>query len=490
MFDVAIIGAGVVGSSIARNLSKYNLKTVVLEKGIEVCQGTTKANSAIVHGGFDAKEGSLKAKLNVLGCKMYPMLCEELSVEYKNNGSLVLAFSNEDMIHINELYKRGLKNGVSDIEIINANKVKEIEPNVSENVVGALWCKSSGIVCPFNLNIALMENAVTNGVELKLESEVIDIKRIESEDYFEIKTKKEIIESKYVINAAGVYADKINNLIGGNEFYIIPRKGEYKILDKSEGYKANHTLFTCPTEKGKGVLVTQTVHGNLLVGPNAQVTEKDDITTTKSGLKEVMEGGRKSISNIDFSKTITSFAGIRATPNTEDFMIFKSEVAKGFINVGGIESPGLASAPAIALYVEDLLKDMMSDDDRYLEENKNFNPRREKNKPFMEMTLKEQIEILNKDEKYKTIVCRCENITEGEIVDVINRPCGARTVDGVKRRVRPGMGRCQGGFCGPKVVEIIARELNIMPEEVLKDYEDSNMLVGKVKEVRGETVEI
>ena len=298
MFDVAIIGAGVVGSSIARNLSKYNLKTVVLEKGIEVCQGTTKANSAIVHGGFDAKENSLKAKLNVLGCKMYPMLCEELSVEYKNNGSLVLAFSNEDMIHINELYKRGLKNGVSDIEIINANKVKEIEPNVSENVVGALWCKSSGIVCPFNLNIALMENAVTNGVELKLESEVIDIKRIESEDYFEIKTKKEIIESKYVINAAGVYADKINNLIGGNEFYIIPRKGEYKILDKSEGYKANHTLFTCPTEKGKGVLVTQTVHGNLLVGPNAQVTEKDDITTTKSGLKEVMEGGRKSISNI------------------------------------------------------------------------------------------------------------------------------------------------------------------------------------------------
>lgn len=489
MFDVAIIGAGIAGSAIARQLSKYDLKTVVLEKGVEVCQGTTKANSAIVHGGFDAKEGTLKAKLNVLGCKMYPSICKELSVEYKNNGSLVLAFNENDMEHIHELYERGLKNGASDIEIINGEKVKEIEPNVSEDVVGALWCKSSGIVCPFNLNIAFMENAITNGVELRLESEVLDIKKIE-DDYFEIKTNKEIIKSKYVINAAGVYSDKINNLIGGSEFHIIPRKGEYKILDKSEGYKASHTLFTCPTEKGKGVLVTKTVHGNLLVGPNAQVVEKDDITTSKSGLKEIMNGGRKSVPNIDFSKTITSFAGVRATPNTGDFMIFKSRVAKGFINVAGIESPGLASTPAIALYVEDLLKDLIHEDNKELNVNKNFNPIRLKNKPFMEMSLEEQKEILSKDGRYKTIICRCENITEGEIVDAINRPCGAKTVDGVKRRIRPGMGRCQGGFCGPKVVEIIARELNITSEEVLKDYENSKMLVGKAKEVRGETVEI
>lgn len=489
MFDVAIIGAGIVGSAIARRLSNYNLKIVVLEKGLEVCQGTTKANSAIVHGGFDAKEGSLKAKLNVLGCKMYPSICEELSVEYKNNGSLVLAFNENDMKHIHELYERGLNNGVNELEIIDGVKVKEIEPNVSKAVVGALWCKSSGIVCPFNFNIALMENAITNGVELKLESEVINIKKIEG-NHFEIKTNKEIINSKYAINAAGVYADKINNLVGGDELYIIPRRGEYKILDKSEGYKANHTLFTCPTEKGKGILVTQTVHGNLLVGPNAQVVEKDDVSTSKEGLKEIMDGGRKSVPNIDFSKTITSFAGVRATPNTGDFMIFKSKVAKGFINVAGIESPGLASAPAIALYVEDLLKEVMDEDNRELEINKNFNPIREKNKPFMEMSSMEQREILNKDGRYKTIICRCENITEGEIVDAINRPCGAKTVDGVKRMVRPGMGRCQGGFCGPKVVEILARELNITPEEVLKDYENSNMLVGKLKEVRGETVEI
>ncbi|WP_419725700.1 NAD(P)/FAD-dependent oxidoreductase [Terrisporobacter petrolearius] len=489
MFDVAIIGAGIAGSAVARQLSRYDLKIVVLEKGVEVCQGTTKANSAIVHGGFDAKEGTLKAKLNVLGCKMYPSICKELSVEYKNNGSLVLAFNENDMKHIHELYERGLKNGAKDIEIINGEKVKEIEPNVNEDVVGALWCKSSGIVCPFNLNIALMENAITNGVKLRLESEVLDIKKIE-DNCFEIKTKKEIIKSKYIINAAGVYSDKINNLIGGNEFYIIPRKGEYKVLDKSEGYKASHTLFTCPTEKGKGVLVTKTVHGNLLVGPNAKVVEKDDITTSKSGLKEIMDGGRKSIANIDFSKTITSFAGVRATPNTGDFMIFKSKVAKGFINVAGIESPGLASAPAIALYVEDLLKEVMYEDNKKLELNKSFNPIRLKNKAFMEMSLEEQKEILNKDERYKTIICRCENITEGEIVDAINRPCGAKTVDGVKRRVRPGMGRCQGGFCGPKVVEILARELNITPQEVLKDYENSKMLVGKAKEARGETVEI
>lgn len=489
MFDVAIIGAGIAGSAVARQLSRYDLKIVVLEKGVEVCQGTTKANSAIVHGGFDAKEGTLKAKLNVLGCKMYPSICKELSVEYKNNGSLVLAFNENDMKHIHELYERGIKNGAKDIEIINGEKVKEIEPNVNDDVVGALWCKSSGIVCPFNLNIALMENAITNGVKLRLESEVLDIKKIE-DNCFQIKTKKEIIKSKYIINAAGVYSDKINNLIGGNEFYIIPRKGEYKVLDKSEGYKASHTLFTCPTEKGKGVLVTKTVHGNLLVGPNAKVVEKDDITTSKSGLKEIMDGGRKSIPNIDFSKTITSFAGVRATPNTGDFMIFKSKVAKGFINVAGIESPGLASAPAIGLYVEDLLKEIMYEDNKKLELNKSFNPIRLKNKAFMEMSLEEQKKILNKDERYKTIICRCENITEGEIVDAINRPCGAKTVDGVKRRVRPGMGRCQGGFCGPKVVEILARELNITPQKVLKDYENSKMLVGKAKEVRGETVEI
>ncbi|WP_042276261.1 NAD(P)/FAD-dependent oxidoreductase [[Clostridium] dakarense] len=492
MFDIAIIGAGITGSAIARNLSRYNLKTVVLEKGVEVCQGTTKANSAIVHGGFDAYEGSLKAKLNVLGNSLYPSLCKDLNVEFKQNGSLVLAFDDKDLYHIKDLYERGLKNGASGLEIIDGNKVKEIEPNVSENVVGALLCKSAGIVCPFNLNVALMENAIDNGVTLNLQSEVIDIKKVvsDNEEYFEIKTVNGVIKSKYVINASGVYSDKINKLIGGDEFYIIPRKGEYKILDKIEGNKAVHTLFTCPTEKGKGILVTKTVHGNLLVGPNATQVDLEDITTTKSGLREIMDKSLKSVQNIDFSKTITSFAGIRATPNTGDFIIFESEKSKGFINVAGIESPGLASAPGIAVYVEGILKDIFARDNNSLELNANFNPIRIKDKPFSQMTNDERISAAEKNPKHKTIICRCENVTEGEIVDAINRPCGARTVDGVKRRVRPGMGRCQGGFCGPKVVEIIARELNISVEDVLKDYEGSNMVVGKVKELRGETVEI
>lgn len=292
MFDVAIIGAGITGSAIARNLSKYKLKIAVLEKGIDVCQGTTKANSAIIHGGFDAHEGSLKAKLNVLGNSLYPSICKELNVEFKQNGSLVLAFNESDLTHINELFERGLKNGVNSLEIIDANKVKEIEPNVSKDVVGALWCKTSGIICPFNINVAFIENAISNGVELYLQHEVTDINKFKALDfdYYELKTKNTSIKSKYIINASGLYCDKINNLVGGNEFYIIPRKGEYKVLDKIEGNKAIHTLFTCPTEKGKGILVTQTIHGNLLVGPDSQQTSLEDLTTTKSGLKEVMDG--------------------------------------------------------------------------------------------------------------------------------------------------------------------------------------------------------
>ena len=486
MYDIAIIGAGISGSAIARELSKYNLKTIVLEKGVEVCQGTTKANSAIVHGGFDAKEGSLKAKLNVSGNKLYPQLCKELDVEFQQNGSLVLAFNDEDEKHIKELYDRGIKNNVEGLKILNKEEVIKIEPNVNKNVTSALLCEVAGIVCPFNLNVALMENAINNGVELKLQAKVINIQK--QEDYFDIKLlNNENIKSKYVINAAGVYADKINNMIGGDEYYIIPRKGQYKVLDKSEGKIVNHVLFQCPTKKGKGVLVTKTVHGNLLVGPNATVVEdKEDISTTRDGINEIVEDSRESLENIDFRKTITSFSGLRATPNTGDFMIFASQKCKNFINVGGIESPGLASAPGVAKYVVELLQN----EGLNLVANENFNPIRKKNKPFAHMNNEERNEIIKENENNKKIICRCESVTEAEIIDAIHRPCGARTVDGVKRRVRPGMGRCQGGFCGPKVIEILARELNITVEEVLKDYEKSNMVVGKVKELRGELVEI
>ena len=486
MYDIAVIGAGITGSAIARELSKYNLKTVVIEKGLEVCQGTTKANSAIVHGGFDAKEGSLKAKLNVEGNSLYKDLCEELNVEFKQTGSLVLAFDDEDVKHIEELYNRGINNNAIGLKILNKEEVLKIEPNVNQNVVAALLCESAGIVCPFNLNVALMENAITNGVELNLESEVIDINK--EDDVFTIKiNNKEDIRAKYVINAAGVYADKLNNMIGGDEYFIIPRKGEYKVLDKSEGKMVNHVLFQCPTAKGKGTLVTQTVHGNLLVGPNATVVNDcEDITTSRIGINEIVTDSKKSIENIDFRKTITSFAGLRATPNTGDFMIFASQKCKNFINVGGIESPGLASAPAVAKYVLNILKE----EGLKLYENTEFNPIRKRNKPFIHMTKEEREEVVKNDERYRRIICRCESVTEGEIVDAINSPCGARTVDGVKRRVRPGMGRCQGGFCGPKVIEILARELKIDIEDVQKDYNGSKTVVGKVKELRGELVEI
>lgn len=485
MYDIAVIGAGITGSAIARELSKYNINVIVIEKGVEVCQGTTKANSAIVHGGFDAKEGSLKAKLNVRGNELYPKLCDDLSVEFKQIGSLVLAFNENEKKHIESLYKRGITNNSKGLKLLTKEEVISIEPNVNKNVVGALLCESAGIVCPFNLNIALMENAINNGVELKLQSEVLDIKK--EDDIFNIKTSKGIIKSKYVINAAGVYADKINNMVGGNEYYITARKGEYKILDKSEGKIANHVLFQCPSEKGKGVLVTQTVHGNLMVGPNAnEVEDKEDITTSKYGIQEIVEASKKTIENINFRKTITSFAGLRATSSTGDFCIFASDISKNFINVGGIESPGLASAPAVAEYVLEILKE----EGLELKTKGDFNPIREKHKAFSQMNTKEKNELIKKDERYKKIICRCESVTEGEIVDAINRPCGARTVDGVKRRVRPGMGICQGGFCGPRVIEILSRELNVPVEEILKDYENSNVVLGKVKELRGDLVEI
>ena len=483
MYDIAIIGGGVIGCSIARELSKYKLSTVVLEKGTEVCQGTTKANSAIIHGGYDAKEGTLKAKLNVKGNEMYTNLCNELNVEFKRIGSLVIAFNEEDMKTLDTLYNRGLANGVDSLKLItDKNEIKTVEPNITDEVIGVLLCESAGVVCPFDLNYALIENAIVNGVELKTDCDVVNIEK--KENNFDIYTTKGLIKSNYVINAAGVYADEINKMIGGDEYYIIPRKGEYRVLDKSESKKINHVLFQCPSDKGKGVLITPTVHNNVLLGPTAvEVGDKEDISVSDYSLEFISNSAQKVIPKIDTMKTITSFAGLRATPNTREFMIFSSDKAKGFINVGGIESPGLTAAPAIAEYVIDILKN----EGLELIQNKEFNPYREKAKPFRNMTKEEREEAVIIDEKYNKIICRCEQVTEAEIVDAIHRPAGARTVDGIKRRIRPGMGRCQGGFCGPRVVEILARELNISIEDVIKDKKNSKMILGKMKQEKKET---
>lgn len=476
MYDVAIIGAGVIGASIFRELTKYDLKVTVLEKENDVSMGTSKANSAIVHAGYDPKVGTLMAKYNVKGNEMFEDLCKELSVPFKRNGSLIIAFSEEDMETVKNLYENGNKIGVKGLQILSKEEVLEKEPNLSHDIVGALYAPTGGIVGPYEYTIALMENAVSNGGELKLRSEV---KNIEKEnDIFKITTTDgKVIEAKYVINAAGVHADEIHNLIAKESFKIIPRKGEYFVMDKTQGKLVNSTIFQCPSRLGKGILVTPTVHGNLLVGPDAQdIDDKEDKSTAAERLDYIRETSKRTTNKVNFRESIRNFAGLRATPDRGDFIVEEAEDVKNFIDVAGIKSPGLSSAPAIA---EDVVK-ILNGCGLELKENKSFNPNREEI-VFMELSAEEKAEIIKKDPRYGKIICRCESITEGEIVNAIHRSFGSITLDGVKRRCRPGMGRCQGGFCGPKVQEIIARELNIPMEDIYQEKDGSYILVGKTK---------
>ncbi|CDF58385.1 NAD(P)/FAD-dependent oxidoreductase [Thermobrachium celere] len=474
MYDVAVIGAGIVGTSIARELSRYDLSVVVIEKSSDIANGSTKANSGIVHAGYDAKEGTLKAKFNVLGSEMYEGICKELDVPYKRNGSLVLAFNDDDLRHIEILYKRGLTNGVRELEIIDKNKVLSLEPNIQDDVVGALYAKTGAIVSPFELAIALAENANQNGVEFMLSTEVIKVYK--EKDVFIIETSKGVVQSRYLVNAAGLFADDINDMLGGERFRIIPRRGEYCLFDKAVGGIVTRTIFQTPTNKGKGILVSPTVHGNLFVGPNAvEMDRKDDVSTTKEGLDEVLRGGSRSVKGLNPRDIITSFTGIRATPDTGDFVI--NIPTKNAVNAAGIESPGLTASVAIAPYVVSLLEEQ----GLRLIKKENFIATRQNTKLFINMSEDEKKEVLSKNPMYGRIICRCEHITEGDIVSAIRRPLGARSVDGVKRRVRAGMGRCQGGFCMPRVVEILARELNIPLTEVKKSDEGSFILTGKTK---------
>lgn len=478
MYDVAIIGAGVIGNSIARELSRYNLDIVIIEKDNDVSNGTTKANSAIVHGGYDAKPGTNMAKFNAKGNPMFDRICDELDVPFKRIGSLVLAFNDKDMDTLKELYDRGIKNGIPNVEIIDGEKIKEMEPNINEDVIGALYSPTAGIVGSYELAIALAENAVDNGVELMLNNEVKDIQKIHGG--YRISATTGNIDSKYVINCAGVYADKINNMVNKESFKIKPRRGQYYILDKSASHIAKHVIFQCPNELGKGVLIAPTVHGNIIVGPDSQDlndNQRDELQTTSNRLDYVKNTAKRSIKNIPFNKAITNFAGMRAEPSTGDFIIEEAEDAKGFINVAGIKSPGLSSAPAIAEYVVEFIKKIANG----LDKKGDFNPYR-KMVVFDELSSEEKTEMIKKDPRYGRIICRCENITEGEIVDCIKRNVGATTVDGVKRRVRPGTGRCQGGFCGPRVMEILARELEKEPKDIVKDGKESYILTGETKD--------
>jgi glycerol-3-phosphate dehydrogenase len=475
VYDVAIIGAGITGCSIAYELGKYNVKAVVIEKENDVSVGTTKANSAIIHGGYDPVPGSLMAKYNIKGNQYTKELCEKLDVPFKQIGALVVAFSEEEKKTIEELKERGKENGVPDMEIWDQEKLRSEEPNISDNAVAALLSPNVGIVSPWELAIALAEVSVQNGVEYKLNTEVTGIEK--KDNVYKISTNGEKIEAKYICNAAGVFADKVNEMCNEKTFEITPNKGEYYLLDKSQGDLVHHVIFQCPNENGKGVLVAPTVHGNLIVGPDSQPTSGDDVSTTRAGLDFVRNTAMKSVPGINFRESIRNFAGVRAKTKEHDFQIYEDKNNKGFINIGGMESPGLSSATAVAL---DIVK-MLGESGLSLEEKDEIIDARKVSR-FKQLSHEERAKLVAKNPAYGKIICRCETITEGEIIDAVHRPIPVTSIDAVKRRCNAGMGRCQGGFCGPRVQEIIARELKIALAKVPQDRLGTNIITGETKE--------
>lgn len=475
-YDVAIIGGGVIGSAVARELSRYELNTCVLEREEDVCSGTSKANSAIVHAGHDAVVGSWKARMNVQGNAMMEQLAKDLDFEFKCNGSLVPCFSEADMPALRELYERGMENGVPGLRIISGNQVREMEPHVSEQVVAAIHAPSGGIVCPFGFTIALAENACDNGVAFRLNTEVTKIERLE--EGYRILTTAGAITSHYVVNAAGVYADHFHNMVSNEKIHITPRKGEYCLLDKETGSHVSSTIFQLPGIYGKGVLVTPTVHGNLLIGPTAMdMDDKEGVDTTAQGLNEVLSKSAIGVNGIPYRQVITSFAGLRAHEDNDDFIIGEASGAEGFFDAAGIESPGLSSAPAIGVYLAEIIAQKAGAPLK-----KDFIRTRKGIPHLSAMNREERAEMIAKRPDYGTIVCRCEQVSEGEIVDAINRTLGAVSLDGIKRRTRQGMGRCQAGFCTPKTMEIMARELHIRMEDICKNAPGSQMLAEEKQE--------
>lgn len=475
MFDVIVIGGGVVGGLTLRELTKYKLSVCLLEKESDVCMGASKANSSIVHAGFDAPQGSLKAVFNVAGNKMMPEVCAELGVKYRNNGSLVVAFSEEEIGTLEDLKARGEKNGVEGLKIVDRDELRAMEKNISEDALAALYAPTGGIVCPYELTIAAIGNAMDNGAKLFTDFEAADIERT-NVGYIVRATDGEAVEGKIIVNCAGLGSGKIAALCG-DEIKIGGRKGEYILLDRESGDFVNHTLFFTPTKLGKGILVTQTVDDNVLLGPTAEEMQTPDTATTAEGLRFVQEKVRKMCKNPPLFNTITSFAGVRAYSDRHDFIIEESKNRKGVIHVAGIESPGLTSSPAIAKYaVEELVGKLIP-----LEINENFCGERQADYFFKNLTDEEKNAIIARDPSYGRIVCRCEQITEGEIIRAIRENPPANDVDGVKRRTRAGMGRCQGGFCQPYVAELIARERGVTLDRITKCGGESYLVRGRTK---------
>ena len=476
MYDVIIIGAGVTGCAVARYLSRYQGSALVLERAEDVCCGTSKANSAIIHAGFDAAHGSLMAKMNVQGNRMLPELAKELDFPFRMNGSLVVCMSEEDMPRLRALYENGVKNGVEGLEIVDAQRLHELEPNVSKNAVAALWAPTGGIVCPFNMTIALAENANANGVDFRFNTKVTGFAR--GEEGWTVHTEQGDFQTRYVVNAAGVYADVLHNIVSARKLHITPRRGDYCLLDRQVGGFVSHTVFQLPGKLGKGVLVSPTVHGNIIVGPTAiDIEDRDGTNTTAAGLEELIAKAGISVDNLPIRQTITSFAGLRAHEDHHEFVIGEAEDAPGFVDCAGIESPGLTSAPAIGLTVAELLREKLG-----LRKKEDFIATRKGLLDPKSLTKEAYQALIRENPAYGQIICRCEQVTEGEIIDAIRRPLGARSLDGVKRRTRAGMGRCQAGFCSPRVLEILARELGVSQAEITKCGGASRLIVGVNKD--------
>ncbi len=471
-YDVIIIGCGITGAAVGYYLAKYNIKTAFLEKENDVSCGTTKANSAIIHAGYDPKSGTLMARLNVRGSELARELCGKLDVPYNPCGSMVLGFDENDRKTLDELLKRGQRNGVAELKMLSGEEIQKFEPNVSEKVVAALYAPTAAIVSPWEFCLALAETAVKNGAELHRNTLVTGLSR--TTEGWSVSTNLGEFQTRFVVNAAGIFADDIHNMAAEHSFTILPSRGEYDLLDKAEGSRVSRIIFQCPNSGGKGVLVAPTVHGNLLAGPTAELSAHDDTTVTAKGIQTLRETARRSVPDIDFRQTIRSFAGLRAIADAGDFVI--GEAAPGFIDAAGICSPGLSAAPAIGEYITQLLEKAGLE----LTLKSDFIDSRERLR-FHELSETEREAIVKENPAYGRVVCRCETVTEGEILDCLETPIPPVSVDGVKRRCGPGMGRCQGGFCAPRIVQLLSKRFGVPPEEIMQDQAGSWLLSGETK---------
>lgn len=472
-YDVIIIGAGVVGSAVARELSRRKGNFLVLERCTDVCEGTSKANSAIVHAGFDAKPGTLKAKMNLRGNEMMDQLSQELDIPFKRIGAFVTCLDEAELPHLRELYERGLQNGVPGMQLLSGEEARAMEPNLTDAVCGALLAETSGVVCPFELTLGMAESAKKNDVEFRFHTEVTKIEQ--RPNSWAVICGNEEFTTRAVVNAAGCYADALHNQVSAEKLQIIPRRGEYMLLDKTAGGHVARTIFQLPGKLGKGILVSPTVHGNLLVGPTAaEGDDRENTATTSQGLAEVAEKSALAVKNVPLRQVITSFSGLRAHEAGDDFIL--QESAPCFFDAAGIESPGLTSAPAIGEYLAKKIAEKLD-----LPENKGFDPIRRGAPRIKDLPFEERAAKIAENPAYGSIVCRCEEISEGEIIDAIHGIIGARTLDGVKRRTRAGMGRCQSGFCSPRVMEILSRELSLDLRDIRKNGETSAVVVEQIR---------